>query len=118
MVIRHFRLKDRKNMNTTFICSDDLAYDVKLAKEYCERREEDVNAFMKTLPAWETREFGKVLQITVRGQSILHELVPGTICPGTPLWGELCVDGDLERGEMIRLKTFENFAAYMLARFW
>ena len=54
MVIRHFRLKDRKNMNTTFICSDDLAYDVKLAKEYCERREEDVNAFMKTLPAWET----------------------------------------------------------------
>jgi hypothetical protein len=96
----------------------DLSQDADMAKQYCKRREADMHKLMETISSWEVRRSGKVLRTVYQGHSILHELVPGALLGGgRPLWGELLTNGDSEESP-IRFETFENFAAYLLARFW
>ena len=96
----------------------DLSQDADMAKQYCMRREADMHKLMEHICAWEVRRSGKVLHTVYMGHSILHELVPGALLGGgRPLWGEFLEYGDSENSP-IRFECFENFAAYLLARFW
>lgn len=96
----------------------DLSQDVDMAKQYCMRREADMHKLMESICAWEVRRSGKVLHTVYRGHSILHELVTGALLGGgRPLWGEFLEAGD-DGHDPIRFQSFENFAAYLLARWW
>jgi hypothetical protein len=97
----------------------DLAHDLEMARDYLKGRNEDLRKLMETLPSWTPWHCGPfAIMIQLYGQTIVHELKPGTL-HASPCWGELFWDEQhaLEN-DPVPFWHFENFAAFMLAKFW
>jgi hypothetical protein len=87
------------------------------AKKYVEQREEDATKFFKDLK-WVTVETGfrYCVQADIYGVRIIHEMQPRRL-HATAVWGELFFPGSTDR-EPIMFPTFDQFIAYMLAKYW
>jgi hypothetical protein len=85
-----------------------------LAKKYFDQRHEDAMKFYKSLK-WEQSN-GYTIQSDIYGVRIVHEMREGTLRAGAT-WGELFFPKEKDR-EPIMFHTFEQFVAYMLAKYW
>lgn len=103
----------------TAYSAEDYASDNWLASNYIELREEEARKFVKSL-VWKSQDddmrFVNCIYADVYGVRIVHDLSGKTLGAGT-CWGEMFhrVAGELET---TRFEKFENFVAYMLAKFW
>jgi hypothetical protein len=101
----------------TILDAMDLVQDLEVARTYLKSRRYDLEKFMMSLPAWERWNYYGV-SIKLYGQTIVHELKPGTL-HATPCWGELFWDQQhASENDPVMFAHFENFAAFMLKRFW
>lgn len=98
----------------SFLFSDNAE---QMAKRYIERREDDAVKFFKQLK-WVANEkgFRYCVEADIYGVKIVHEMQPGRLHSGAT-WGELFFPNNPQR-EPIVFPTFDQFIAYMLAKYW
>lgn len=99
----------------SFLGGDDVAQ--VQASRYVEQREEDAMKFFKELK-WDTNSkgFRYCVEANIYGVKIVHEMQPCALHAGA-VWGELFFPNSPER-EPIIFHTFDQFVAYMLAKYW
>jgi hypothetical protein len=100
--------------------ADDYACNAVLAKRYVETREEEARQFTKSL-VWRNDDirFSHCIFADVYGVRVIHDLSGYILNSGEPRWGEL-FQMDAEGGpeSLMYFATFDNFVAYMLAKYW
>jgi hypothetical protein len=93
----------------------DLSQDVDMAKAYIARRQDDALKLMQSIKTWESYT-GNIIRAPLHGHTVLHELRPASLHP-QPCWGEMIFkEGSGE--EPVIFAHYENFVAFVLARFW
>jgi len=100
-----------------FVSAKELADNDMLASAYLSKRQLDLEKFMQSLK-WESRD-GFILQADIYGNKVLHELQECRL-HAFPVWGELfwAEPGTSGKEDPVIFRTFENFAAYVLAKWW
>jgi len=103
-------------MITEFTSADELACDHDKAVAYLTPRQTDLEKFMKSMK-WEVRNTFSI-QADVYGNQIVHELKPRQL-HSFPVWGELFwKPGASKIEEPVIFHSFENFAAFVMAKWW
>lgn len=104
-------------MNTTFVRAEDLADDPVAAAAYVARRTTDFEKLMRDLK-WEFQT-PRMIKADIYGNTVMHELKPNQL-HAFPVWGEIFWDkpGTVGKEEPVIFMTLENFAAYVLAKWW
>jgi len=86
------------------------------AKRYVAQRETEAMQFFRSLKWENCPKFAFSVQTDIYGVRIVHEMQERRL-HATPIWGEMFFPKQPER-EPIMFYSFDQFVAYMLAKYW